>query len=101
MKSFDQTHLILLVVTVAFVAATMWLTSKLPRKGQTWLFAAGALVCAGGIFLTGESVCIGMTVSGAVFIALNMPAVRNMRHFWEGKWRKNWERSFFPGNRMH
>ena len=50
MKSFDQTHLILLVVTVAFVAATMWLASKLPRKGQTWLFAAGALLCAGGIF---------------------------------------------------
>ena len=50
MKSFDQTHLILLTVTVAFVAATMWLTSKLPRKGQTWLFAAGALLCAGGIF---------------------------------------------------
>ena len=50
MKSFDQTHLILLVVTVAFVAATMWLASKLPRKGQTWLFAAGALVCTGGIF---------------------------------------------------
>ena len=50
MKSFGTTHLILLAVTVAFIALTMLLASKLPRKWQNVLFVLGAVMCAGGIF---------------------------------------------------
>ena len=50
MKSFESTHLILLMATVAFIALTMFAAYKLPRRAQTVLFIAGALVCAGGIF---------------------------------------------------
>lgn len=50
MKSFDSTHLMLLMATVMFIALTMFLAYKLPRRWQTVLFIAGALVCAGGIF---------------------------------------------------
>ena len=50
MRSFDQTHLIVLLITVAFYAVTMFAASKLSRKGQNVLFGVGALLCAGGIF---------------------------------------------------
>ena len=50
MKPFDQTHLILLMATVAFVAVTMYAASKLSHRGQNVLFALGAILCAGGIF---------------------------------------------------
>jgi hypothetical protein len=49
MKSFEPTHLVLLMATVAFVALTMFLASKLPRRWQNVLFIAGAVLCAGGI----------------------------------------------------
>lgn len=51
MKPFDSTHLLLLFATVAFVALTMWIISKLSRTGQNVMFAVGAIICAGGVFL--------------------------------------------------
>ena len=50
MKSFESTHLMLLLATVAFIALTMYAAYKLPRRAQTVLFIVGALLCAGGIF---------------------------------------------------
>ena len=50
MKSFESTHLMLLMATVAFIALTMYAAHKLPRRAQTVLFIVGALLCAGGIF---------------------------------------------------
>lgn len=50
MKSFETTHLLLLAATVAFIAATMFAVSKLPRRWQNVLFVVGAVLCAGGIF---------------------------------------------------
>lgn len=60
MRSFDTAHLLLLLGTVAFVAVTMWVASKLPRWGQNVLFILGALLCAGGIFWR---YAMGMTFS--------------------------------------
>lgn len=62
MKPFDQTHLILLMVTVAFIAATMFAASKLSHRGQNVLFVLGAFLCAGGIFWR---YAMGMTLSFA------------------------------------
>ena len=62
MKPFDQTHLILLMVTVAFIAATMFAASKLSHRGQNILFVLGAFLCAGGIFWR---YAMGMTLSFA------------------------------------
>jgi len=62
MKPFDQTHLVLLMLTVAFVALTMYAASKLSRRGQNILFALGAFLCAGGIFWR---YAMGMTSSFA------------------------------------
>ena len=50
MKSFDQTHIMLLLATVAFYAVTMFMAHKLSRRGQNVMFAIGALLCAGGVF---------------------------------------------------
>ena len=50
MKPFDQTHLVLLMLTVAFVALTMYAASKLSRRGQNVLFVVGAFLCTGGVF---------------------------------------------------
>lgn len=50
MRSFDQTHLTFLLLTVAFYAVTMFAVAKLPRRGQNIMFLLGALLCAGGIF---------------------------------------------------
>ena len=50
MRSFDENHLTLLLVTVAFIALTMFAASKLSRRGQNIMFVLGALLCAGGIF---------------------------------------------------
>ena len=61
MKSFDQTHLAVLMITVAFFAVTMFAAHKLSRKGQNILFALGAVLCAGGIFWR---YAMGMTFDG-------------------------------------
>ena len=50
MRSFGQTHIAVLLLTVAFYAVTMYAAYKLPRKGQTALFILGALGCACGLF---------------------------------------------------
>lgn len=50
MTRFGETHLILFMATVAFIALTMFLCAKLPRHGQNIMFLLGALLCAGGIF---------------------------------------------------
>lgn len=50
MRSFDQTHLTFLILTVVFYAVTMFAAHKLSRKGQNIMFAIGAVLCAGGIF---------------------------------------------------
>ena len=50
MRSFDQTHLAVLLVTVAFYALTMFAAYKASRRGQNILFTIGAVLCAGGIF---------------------------------------------------
>ena len=63
MKSFDQTHLILLMVTVAFVAVTMFAANKLSRRGQNILFAIGAILCAGGVFFR---YAMSMTLAGGL-----------------------------------
>lgn len=63
MKSFDQTHLAVLMITVAFFAVTMFAAHKLSRKGQNILFALGAVLCAGGIFWR---YAMGMTFDGGV-----------------------------------
>jgi len=49
MKSFETTHLVLLAVTVAFVALSMFLVSRLSRRLQSVVFVVGAVLCAGGI----------------------------------------------------
>ena len=49
MKNLGTTHLILLLVTVAFIALTCFIVSKLSRRWQNFLFVLGALMCAGGI----------------------------------------------------
>ena len=50
MTLFSTAHIIFLLCAVAFLALTMWLVSKLSRRGQTVMFVVGALLCAGGIF---------------------------------------------------
>lgn len=50
MTPFSTTHLIFLAVVVVFLAGSMWLMSKLPRKAQSAMFIICALLCAGGIF---------------------------------------------------
>ena len=50
MKSFDQTHLAILLMTIAFFAVTMFAAHKASRRGQNIMFAIGAFLCAGGIF---------------------------------------------------
>ena len=50
MRSFDPTHITILLFTIAFYAVTMFLANKLSYKGQNIMFAIGALFCAGGIF---------------------------------------------------
>lgn len=50
MTPFSTTHLIFLAVVVAFLAGSMWLISKLPRKAQTVMIFLCAICCAGGIF---------------------------------------------------
>ena len=51
MKSFDQTHLTVLLLTVAFYAVTIFAAHKASRRAQNIMFAIGAALCAGGIFL--------------------------------------------------
>lgn len=63
MKPFSQTHLILLFLTVIFIALTMYLCSRLPRRGQYIMFALGAAFCAGGVFWR---YAMGMTLSGGL-----------------------------------
>ena len=63
MKSFDQTHLTILLLTVAFYATTMFAAHKASRRGQNILFALGAVLCAGGIFWR---YAMGMTFDGGV-----------------------------------
>ena len=50
MRSFGQTHIAVLLITVAFYAVTMFAAYKLPRKGQTAMFILGALGCSLGLF---------------------------------------------------
>ena len=50
MTSFNQAHITILLITVAFYAVTMFAVSKLSRRGQNVVFLLGALLCAGGIF---------------------------------------------------
>ena len=50
MRSFDQVHLTVLLLTIAFYAVTMYAAWKLPRKAQNALFIVGALGCALGVF---------------------------------------------------
>lgn len=50
MRSFDEAHLTLLLLTVAFYALTMFAASKLSRRWQNIMFLLGALLCSGGIF---------------------------------------------------
>lgn len=50
MKPFDPNHLTLLLLTIAFIAITMFIAGKLSRRGQNVMFVLGALLCAGGIF---------------------------------------------------
>lgn len=50
MTMFDQTHICLLVITVAFLTLSSLLVAKLPRIGQNIMFFLAALLCAGGIF---------------------------------------------------
>lgn len=50
MRSFDQTHITFLLVTLAFYAVTMFAISKASRRVQNIMFAIGAILCAGGVF---------------------------------------------------
>ena len=50
MVMFDSAHIGLLIGTVAFLAISTLVVSKLPRMGQNIAFFMAALYCAGGIF---------------------------------------------------
>ena len=50
MVMFDSAHIALLIGTVAFLAISTLVVSKLPRVGQNIAFFMAALYCAGGIF---------------------------------------------------
>lgn len=66
MKPFDSTHLLLLMATVAFIASTMFVVSRINRLAQNIFFAIGALICAGGIFWR---YAMGMTLAGGIDFA--------------------------------
>ena len=50
MVMFDSAHIGLLIGTVAFLAISTLVVSKLPRVGQNIAFFMAAIYCAGGIF---------------------------------------------------
>ncbi|MBR5137096.1 MAG: YwaF family protein [Clostridia bacterium] len=50
MRTFDQTHITFLIVTIAFYGITMFAISKMPRWAQNIMFGIGALICFGGLF---------------------------------------------------
>lgn len=50
MTIWSSTHFIYLVVTIIFLVSTMYLVSKLNRRGQNIMFIIGACICSLGIF---------------------------------------------------
>lgn len=50
MKTFSTTHLIFLLISAIFLVVTMFIVSKLSRKGQNIMFFTGVILCSGGIF---------------------------------------------------
>lgn len=50
MPVWSLTHFIYLTVTIIFLIATMYLVSKLNKKGQNIMFIVGACICSFGIF---------------------------------------------------
>ena len=50
MPVWSSTHFIYLAVTIIFLAATMYLVSKLNKTGQNIMFFVGAFICSFGIF---------------------------------------------------
>ena len=50
MKSFSTLHYIFLISSLIFILLTMFIVSKLKRRGQNIMFLIGTLCCSLGIF---------------------------------------------------
>ena len=77
MRTFDQTHITFLLVTIAFYGITMFAVSKMPKWAQNIMFGLAAVLCAGGVFFRYG---MGLSFSGNIDLkpfALQMMQVCN------------------------